>query len=777
MFNKFYEWIGTGFANLRYGLPAPDQQDNVDTHGIQQRRPIRRKRPIDCLEDGEAVDHDDQALAVKKFRMGDLVDTVKTAAEGVKSHSADVASWVRNSVTPTLRNILPASPGPLEEHPGEEPPEEPLLEPSTFAPPPSTVWEETEVLEVRNSTPLDGTVAPSTTLKWKSSKSGKTIVHFLNSECLCRLEMDTLFPPFFTAESYSIEKSMVGSTVCRRKVCMALTHREAPKTNGHSVSQPPSSSSTSKPCPSPHPGRTHFRTPTSNRRFTSAGLGTGSGSITSIYEKTFPIRVVQSPSHGSSSYRLLRARARCTAQESVREEEKEVYRQLLAMVSGGQSSSCHNGSSHGFPHSHRDFTSFLNTSRRLLQCSSPAGSGDASRGPSGPPSPCPESSQGYSNVPSPGEGSSGAWNQPCASDSDLSPRGQEPVQSAPSPVTILDTFSQDSQSSAHDGDSVIIVKEQKGKRPDSSSVPCFQAELWIKELSSMYDFRARERRRQIEGQEALTAQLLRQRISDDSQLGHRAVELHVRVPLEKEVPLAPFIEEPKPTEEKPEFPELTEDMEGEVGRALTVGSQDEVLSEGFRLTITRKDLQTLSHLNWLNDEVINFYMNLLVERSKDPSLPTVHTFNTFFFPKLRSAGYSAVRRWTKKMDIFSMDVILVPVHLGVHWCLSVVDLRKKSITYFDSMGGNNDEACRILLQYLQQESKDKKGKDLDTAEWTVQSKKRHEIPQQMNGNDCGMFTCKYAEYVTKDKPITFTQKHMPYFRRRMVWEILNRKLL
>ena len=32
-----------------------------------------------------------------------------------------------------------------------------------------------------------------------------------------------------------------------------------------------------------------------------------------------------------------------------------------------------------------------------------------------------------------------------------------------------------------------------------------------------------------------------------------------------------------------------------------------------------------------------------------------------------------------------------------------------------------------------------------------------EIPQQMNGSDCGMFTCKYAEYITKDKAITFTQ--------------------
>lgn len=32
-----------------------------------------------------------------------------------------------------------------------------------------------------------------------------------------------------------------------------------------------------------------------------------------------------------------------------------------------------------------------------------------------------------------------------------------------------------------------------------------------------------------------------------------------------------------------------------------------------------------------------------------------------------------------------------------------------------------------------------------------------EIPQQMNGSDCGMFACKYADCITKDKPINFTQ--------------------
>lgn len=32
-----------------------------------------------------------------------------------------------------------------------------------------------------------------------------------------------------------------------------------------------------------------------------------------------------------------------------------------------------------------------------------------------------------------------------------------------------------------------------------------------------------------------------------------------------------------------------------------------------------------------------------------------------------------------------------------------------------------------------------------------------DIPQQMNGSDCGMFACKYAEYITREAPITFTQ--------------------
>ena len=52
-----------------------------------------------------------------------------------------------------------------------------------------------------------------------------------------------------------------------------------------------------------------------------------------------------------------------------------------------------------------------------------------------------------------------------------------------------------------------------------------------------------------------------------------------------------------------------------------------------------------------------------------------------------------------------------------------------------------------------------------------------DIPQQMNGSDCGMFTCKFAEYLSRNANISFTQEDMPYFRKRMIYEIVQAKLM
>ena len=48
-------------------------------------------------------------------------------------------------------------------------------------------------------------------------------------------------------------------------------------------------------------------------------------------------------------------------------------------------------------------------------------------------------------------------------------------------------------------------------------------------------------------------------------------------------------------------------------------------------------------------------------------------------------------------------------------------------------------------------------------------------PQQANCDDCGVFTCIYANYVSADLPLGFTATDMPLFRKRITLDILRKK--
>ena len=63
--------------------------------------------------------------------------------------------------------------------------------------------------------------------------------------------------------------------------------------------------------------------------------------------------------------------------------------------------------------------------------------------------------------------------------------------------------------------------------------------------------------------------------------------------------------------------ELTKEEEAVVNRALRGGPADQVLVEGFKLQICRRDIITLSGLNWLNDEVLDncVFMTFTVSNS------------------------------------------------------------------------------------------------------------------------------------------------------------------
>lgn len=71
--------------------------------------------------------------------------------------------------------------------------------------------------------------------------------------------------------------------------------------------------------------------------------------------------------------------------------------------------------------------------------------------------------------------------------------------------------------------------------------------------------------------------------------------------------------------------------------------------------------------------------------------------------------------------------------------------------------------------------KERKGQLLNRDEWTLDNVEG--VPQQQNGSDCGVFTCKFAEYLSRDARLTFLQENMDYYRDRMVYEIIKNDLL
>ena len=64
----------------------------------------------------------------------------------------------------------------------------------------------------------------------------------------------------------------------------------------------------------------------------------------------------------------------------------------------------------------------------------------------------------------------------------------------------------------------------------------------------------------------------------------------------------------------------------------------------------------------------------------------------------------------------------------------------KEIHYCDSMSGSGKTALQLLLSYLQEEYKNKKGGDFNRNEWKLVDNGNN-VPQQQNCTDCGVFTC------------------------------------
>uniref|UniRef100_A0A672HGQ5 Ubiquitin-like protease family profile domain-containing protein n=1 Tax=Salarias fasciatus TaxID=181472 RepID=A0A672HGQ5_SALFA len=177
--------------------------------------------------------------------------------------------------------------------------------------------------------------------------------------------------------------------------------------------------------------------------------------------------------------------------------------------------------------------------------------------------------------------------------------------------------------------------------------------------------------------------------------------------------------------------------------------------------LTLEDLLTLADQNWLNDQVMNMYGELIMESS----CHKVHFLNSFFHRQLMTKGYDGVKRWTKKVDLFSKSLLLVPIHLEVHWCLVTADIGKKRICIYDSQG--NAVLKVNILKYLITDAKEKKQAAFENG-WTVSFDELSHFTSSLS---------QYSRRLALAKPLQFSQSDIPKIRKRIYRELCERKLL
>ncbi|KAL8950221.1 MAG: hypothetical protein Q9222_003728 [Ikaeria aurantiellina] len=101
-----------------------------------------------------------------------------------------------------------------------------------------------------------------------------------------------------------------------------------------------------------------------------------------------------------------------------------------------------------------------------------------------------------------------------------------------------------------------------------------------------------------------------------------------------------------------------------------------------RTTIEWGDLERLDEGEFLNDNIIAFYLRYLEMQAEqaDPTIARkVYMFNTFFYERLTAAdaghkgfNYDAIRKWTRGVDIFTYDFVVVPVNESAHWYIAII---------------------------------------------------------------------------------------------------------
>ena len=109
----------------------------------------------------------------------------------------------------------------------------------------------------------------------------------------------------------------------------------------------------------------------------------------------------------------------------------------------------------------------------------------------------------------------------------------------------------------------------------------------------------------------------------------------------------------------------------------------------YKGNISSIDVATLAPGEWLNDTIMNRYMELITQRYSD--FVAISSFYT-------EAAQSSSKVKGEKLPPLEGKIGLLPLNVNAHWTLAVISVQHRTILLFDSMGNTYDIGLFQILK-------------------------------------------------------------------------------
>jgi sentrin-specific protease 1 len=172
---------------------------------------------------------------------------------------------------------------------------------------------------------------------------------------------------------------------------------------------------------------------------------------------------------------------------------------------------------------------------------------------------------------------------------------------------------------------------------------------------------------------------------------------------------------------------------------------------------------------WLNDDVINIYIEMMEKRFIRENITSYRILNSYFATNTLGKTETQIQRVLKKKTLDKSHILIMPINNRNHWYFAIFD--EGEIVVHDSMKHD----ANYYLENPIFKNALKFSKMFYERQYTLVV--RDDYPQQDNHYDCGVFMLMGIRDTLRKKQWTFHQGDIRFKRIQIAHEILEENLI